>query len=143
MFIDSLNSKGYINSYAVYPEGHSWGLWRATTDQILQYFFPAGPVSVQNSDGIQISDYKLYQNYPNPFNPTTTISFSLKEQSDIELFITNVVGQKTAVLIEGNLSSGVHQYTFNAQNLSSGVYFYTLQIKSKNLVLTNKMIVLK
>ncbi len=141
-FIDSLNSKGYTNDYGVYPEGHSWGLWRATTDQILQYFFPAGPVSVDNSD-IQITDYKLYQNYPNPFNPTTTISFNLKEQSDIELFITNIIGQKIKTVYSGVLNSGFHKYDFNAQNLSSGVYFYTLKIKSTNLVLTNKMIVLK
>ncbi|MEA1986974.1 MAG: alpha/beta hydrolase-fold protein [Candidatus Marinimicrobia bacterium] len=26
--------------YKVYPEGHSWGLWRATTDEMLQYFIP-------------------------------------------------------------------------------------------------------
>lgn len=33
------------NSYEVLckelPEGHSWGLWRATTDDMLKFFFPA------------------------------------------------------------------------------------------------------
>ena len=41
------NVKDYLieNNYDVFwkelPEGHSWGLWRATTDDMLTFFFPA------------------------------------------------------------------------------------------------------
>ena len=36
----------------------------------------------------------LKGNYPNPFNPSTTISFSIPEESKIELsvYITHIVG---------------------------------------------------
>ncbi|WP_425392854.1 alpha/beta hydrolase-fold protein [Ekhidna sp.] len=32
---------GYDVIWKELPEGHSWGLWRATTDDILEFFFPA------------------------------------------------------------------------------------------------------
>lgn len=42
---------------------------------------------------LQITNYEL-NNYPNPFNPTTTIEFSLQNESKIELMIYNIKGQK-------------------------------------------------
>lgn len=39
-FRDFLNSAGYISEHHEFPEGHSWGLWRANTDSMLEYFFP-------------------------------------------------------------------------------------------------------
>ncbi|MCU0342451.1 MAG: alpha/beta hydrolase-fold protein [Ignavibacterium sp.] len=44
---DSLISRGYQTDWMVLPEGHSWGLWRATVDTILQYFFPANIIPVE------------------------------------------------------------------------------------------------
>ncbi|MEA3500203.1 MAG: alpha/beta hydrolase-fold protein [Candidatus Marinimicrobia bacterium] len=39
-FIEISQSKNFKIKYNKYPEGHSWGLWRATTDEILKYFIP-------------------------------------------------------------------------------------------------------
>ncbi len=50
--------------------------------------------------------YALYQNYPNPFNPNTTISFNLKEQSDVTLTIYNMLGQQVAAYNYGTLGAG-------------------------------------
>ena len=36
-----LSKKGYQIKCAEYPEGHSWGLWKAHLDDMLIYFFPA------------------------------------------------------------------------------------------------------
>jgi enterochelin esterase family protein len=45
---DSLISRGYKTDWLVLPEGHSWGLWRATIDTMLQYFFPpVQPTTIQ------------------------------------------------------------------------------------------------
>ncbi|WP_424962205.1 alpha/beta hydrolase-fold protein [Ekhidna sp.] len=38
---DNLIENGYDVTWKELPEGHSWGLWRATTDDMLVYFFPA------------------------------------------------------------------------------------------------------
>lgn len=40
LFKNAIISKGYQTDWLVLPEGHSWGLWRATIDTMLQYFFP-------------------------------------------------------------------------------------------------------
>lgn len=37
-FVDVLRDKGYTVSYAEYPEGHQWGLWRAHIGDALQFF---------------------------------------------------------------------------------------------------------
>jgi len=89
------------------------------------------------------ADFVLEQNYPNPFNPNTTISFSLANNSDIELSVFNLLGQKIEVLYNGILNKGNYSYNFNAGNLTSGVYFYTLNIKDKNKTITKKMLLLK
>ncbi|WP_421763347.1 alpha/beta hydrolase-fold protein [Ekhidna sp.] len=38
---DYLIDTGYEVVWKELPEGHSWGLWRATTDDMLEFFFPA------------------------------------------------------------------------------------------------------
>ncbi len=83
-------------------------------------------------------NYKLEQNYPNPFNPVTTINFTLAENSDIELSVYNILGQKVENLFNGILDKGSHSILFNASNFSSGVYFYTLNIKDKIKYLQKK-----
>ncbi|MDW8438772.1 MAG: T9SS type A sorting domain-containing protein, partial [Chloroherpetonaceae bacterium] len=86
-------------------------------------------------------DYALDQNYPNPFNPVTTIQFSLAKAGKVTLEIYNVLGQKVATLIDGELNAGAHRYQWNAAGLASGVYFYRLQ--SRDFVATKKAILVK
>ena len=74
---------------------------------------------------------KLHQNYPNPFNPTTTIEFSIQNNSEIELVIYNIKGQKVKQLVSDQLSAGQHSFEWNGEDdfgkpVSSGIYFYKL-----------------
>ncbi len=84
---------------------------------------------------------RLYQNYPNPFNPTTKIRFSLKRFSEVKLTVYDLLGRKIAILVDGNLSAGMHSVNFNASKLSSGVYLYRL--KTNDYSQLRKMILLK
>jgi hypothetical protein len=72
-------------------------------------------------------EFALEQNYPNPFNPSTTISYTVPEPSDVRLSIYNMLGQEVATLINGQQAQGRYSVTWNADDntgrmLSSGVY---------------------
>ncbi len=84
---------------------------------------------------------ELLQNHPNPFNPTTDISFRLPEAGYVKLEVYNLVGQRVAVLADGEFSTGSHTVTWDASRFASGVYFYHLSTES--IVLTKKMVLLK
>ena len=43
-FRDMLSAKGYDFVYREYPEGHTWGNWRAHLIDALIHFFPSGSI---------------------------------------------------------------------------------------------------
>lgn len=84
---------------------------------------------------------KLYQNYPNPFNPSTTIKFSLAQNSRVSLSVYNSNGQVVAELVNGNMNGGHYGVKFDGSSLTSGVYYTVLKVNEK--IMTSKMIMLK
>ena len=72
-------------------------------------------------------------NYPNPFNPSTTIEFSLQNNSEIDLSIYNIKGQKVATLINEQLQKGKHSIFWDGDDefgkpVSSGIYLYRIEV---------------
>ena len=101
---------------------------------------PLSTVTIAYRFGLP-ADYSLSQNYPNPFNPVTTISFSLPVAGFAKLEVYNIMGQKVAVLVDGQLEAGVHSAIFDGRNTASGVYFYRLS--TSEFTDTQKMVLLK
>jgi hypothetical protein len=87
--------------------------------------------------------FELFQNYPNPFNPSTTIKFSLPQDSRIVINIYNILGEKVTQLLNADYKAGYYKVLLNSTdlNLASGIYFYT--IESKNFKAVKKMILMK
>ena len=85
--------------------------------------------------------FELFQNYPNPFNPSTTIKFTLPQDSFVSLKIFNIVGEEVRILVNEEKKAGIYNLEFNASQLASGTYFYTMQ--ASNYKAVNKMILLK
>jgi len=83
----------------------------------------------------------LLGNFPNPFNPTTEISFSLPNASDVKLEVYNVMGQRVTTLADRFMEAGEHTVQWDAGSFSSGVYFYRLE--AGEFVETKKMVLLK
>ena len=96
---------------------------------------------IENQSNSQIYTYYLEQNYPNPFNPSTVIGYQISTNSDIEITIFNMLGEKVFTLITGNQSAGYHTIEWDATNYPSGVYYY--QIKAGEFQAVKKMVLLK
>jgi hypothetical protein len=80
-------------------------------------------------------------NYPNPFNGLTTISYNVKETSDINLSVYNVLGEEVACLYNGKKEQGKHTASFDATNAGSSLLFCKLQINDR--VIIRKMSLLR
>jgi len=92
------------------------------------------------------TEFALDQNYPNPFNPDTQIGFALPVNSFVELDVFNVLGQKVATLVQGEMPAGYHTVTWNGANsdgsaVASGIYFY--RISTEQFTTSKKMMMLK
>jgi hypothetical protein len=98
-------------------------------------------LGVENNISTRPTKFMLEQNYPNPFNPTTKIAFDIPNAGHVVLAVYNVLGQKVATLVDGEVSVGHHEAIFNASNNPSGVYLYQLNAGGKMQV--NKMILAK
>ncbi len=67
--------------------------------------------------------FLLEQNYPNPFNPATTITVEVLYDSEFDLVVYDLVGNKITQLHSGYLSEGIHKFEFDGTELPSGIYF--------------------
>ncbi|MGE5431678.1 MAG: T9SS type A sorting domain-containing protein, partial [Syntrophomonadaceae bacterium] len=76
---------------------------------------------------ISNTTYRLCQNYPNPFNPTTTISYLIPEQSNVELKVYNMLGCEVTTLVSKMQNAGEYRLHFDGSNLPSGIYIYTIR----------------
>ncbi|MEJ2615085.1 MAG: discoidin domain-containing protein [Ignavibacteriaceae bacterium] len=92
-------------------------------------------------------DFVLYQNYPNPFNPTTNIKYALPYESNVDIAIYNVLGERVKILEKGIKEAGNHNIVWQAKNQSSGIYFCTITARStdgkNNFRKTRKMLLIK
>ncbi len=75
--------------------------------------------------------FVLEQNYPNPFNPTTTITYTLPQNSIVTLRVLDMLGREVMTLVSGAQEAGRYSTTWNGlnlkgENVSSGSYMYRL-----------------
>ncbi len=85
------------------------------------------PTAIGDSEMIQRpAKVSLQQNFPNPFNAKTVIRYSLSVDSEIELSIFNILGQKVTILVFGKKSAGNHRVVWDARGFASGVYLCKL-----------------
>ncbi len=98
-------------------------------------------VSIKTTDALP-SSYEL-TSYPNPFNPSTSITFNLAKNSNVELAIFDLNGKKIDVITHGYRSAGEYSFNYMAsQELVSGIYICRLMVDSK-LAESRKIMLLK
>jgi hypothetical protein len=82
----------------------------------------------------------LQQNYPNPFNPVTRIAYEVPANGQVRLEVFDMLGRRVATLVDGTMTSGAHEVTFDAQTLPSGVYVYRLETAGRTLSRTMMLV---
>ena len=104
---------------------------------------------ITNSDETSYNENSIvyFQNYPNPFNPTTTIKYSIQNNSNVKIVIFNVKGQKIKTLVNSKIDSGINQVIWNGTDdngnlVGSGIYYYKLNIDGE-IKAVNKCILMK
>ena len=118
--------------------GYELGVEDLTSEQFILstgfYEFESLVVSVEND--VMNDTHITMQNHPNPFNPSTLINFSIPTDSNIELLIYNIKGQKVKTLTDNFFERGNHSVIWNGDDesnkpVSSGIYLYKLNVNGK------------
>jgi hypothetical protein len=83
--------------------------------------------------------FELEQNYPNPFNPTTTIPYTLDEQTAVKMSILNLQGREVIQLLNSSQDGGRYQVTWNGRDMDgnpveAGVYLCRLETETRTAI---------
>ena len=116
-----------------------------TTQRVNTFWVNSALVELDETAPIA-SKFELMGNYPNPFNPETKIKFSTERDSNVEVTIYSLLGEKINTIQNGQLSAGTYNISWIGQDQSgnkvpSGVYFY--EVRSDNRPAKGKMLLLK
>jgi len=80
------------------------------------------------------TEFSLAPPYPDPFNPTTTITYTLPNPSDVSLRVYDISGKLAVTLVNGYQSAGVYQMRWDAADFSSGMYIVKLDAGNRSMV---------
>lgn len=138
IFTTQLGSLGYEYDWKTLHEGHSWGQWRATTDDILQFFFPKGTTPI-NVNYVNANNFALGQNFPNPCKKNTSIPLSINNAGSYNLEVYNVLGQSHIQKALKYNDRGEFNIKLNTADLPNGIYYYVL--RHNQFSLTQRMVV--
>lgn len=91
-------------------------------------------------------NFTMEQNFPNPFNPSTTIQFSITNNSRVKINIYSTNGELVNSILNEELPVGEHKVVWDGTNLKgtrvpTGVYFYQLVVNQRSE--TKKMLLLQ
>jgi hypothetical protein len=76
---------------------------------------------------VKLKAISCCQNTPNPFNPTTAISLTIPQITNVTLTVLDIRGGKVKDLIRNRKMKGQYTVTFNASEQPSGIYLFNLQ----------------
>ncbi|MDC0145556.1 right-handed parallel beta-helix repeat-containing protein [bacterium] len=99
-----------------------------------------GDVIVLDKSAVPDS-FTLSQNYPNPFNPTTSIDFSVPNDSNVIIKIYDMQGKEVAMLTDDFYSVGYYTINWDASGYASG--FYIVNMISNNFNANKKIMLIK
>ena len=85
--------------------------------------------------------YVIVRNLPNPFNPSTVVRVEIGTAAHSTLEVYDMYGRRVAVLHDGWLEAGTHDFPLHADRWPSGVYNAIL--RSSNAAAMHKLLLAK
>ncbi len=83
----------------------------------------SGSLSAGDNSEYGRMDNALMQNYPNPFSSVTIIPFQLASSSTVKIYLTCLQGKVLAILVNGFMEKGQHEFMFDGSLIPPGLYF--------------------
>lgn len=105
------------------------------------YKFTGAIIGINGNGNSVPEGYALEQNYPNPFNPTTSIKFTIPQNSLVNIKVFDVTGKEAVTLLNETKTAGNYSVEWNAVNFPSGVYFYKMTVNGGSI--EKKMVLVK
>ncbi|MDP6684859.1 MAG: C25 family peptidase C-terminal domain-containing protein, partial [Candidatus Marinimicrobia bacterium] len=97
------------------------------------------------------TEFALFPAHPNPFNPVTTIRFSVgvgtfgsnisTHTTSTSLQVYDITGKLVEILVDKQLSPGIHSVKWNATGFPSGMYFILFEGSGKRII--QKVVLMK
>lgn len=94
-----------------------------------------GPIGINEVNALSAS----LNIYPNPSNGPSTITYELKENSDVMVKIVDITGKTVMSLNQGRQTNGVHNVSVDLSSLPTGMYAYN--VTAGNFSATKSVIV--
>jgi hypothetical protein len=70
--------------------------------------------------------------YPNPTTGDFYVNFSVKESSQVKLYLINSNGSIQHIILDKQMPAGNYTYQSNIETLASGLYIATLQSSTQS-----------
>ncbi len=111
--------------------------WYFTNDLIMTRL-NFDPMAVTSVGNVEASNFSLGQNVPNPAEVSTSITYNLEQNADVQFEILDITG-KVIYTMTDKKAAGQYEIEYDVTSLPSGVYNYSLQVNGEKL--TKRMIV--
>lgn len=112
--------------------------YSAFTDSIGNYQLSVSSDAIISQNNLP-HKFDLEQNYPNPFSSSTTIPYDLKEHSEINITIFDLLGREVRKISAGIKPVGSYKVFWDGRNnvgqkVATGIYIYRLEANGESKV---------
>ncbi|MDT8413130.1 MAG: PKD domain-containing protein [Vicingaceae bacterium] len=102
-------------------------------------------INVQPANVVGIEEHKDEVSeltiYPNPFKETMFIDININVETNLEVFVTDLVGNTVGIISNKFMNAGSHKLQWNPEDLSNGIYL--LNVKTNNALKVKKLVLNK
>ncbi|MFT5142082.1 MAG: hypothetical protein ACI84D_000693 [Thalassolituus oleivorans] len=129
---DIMTLKGYDLTTVVLNEGHSWGSWRATLDDVFEYFWGAGSnVAVSDTPSPETLEFDLF---PNPSGGAMTVRGGMGLAKVVRIVVYDMLGRRSGAWLAESTDSGGFRADIDLTGAAPGLYVVRLEMRDGSAV---------